>query len=137
MTNKEYKNRLEEHDEGKYYLEHYTDNTYGWFDCGIRYNATKEDLRNFRNAFKENGLQKISDRAYIRYENGNYILKSYYTDVLRYEPTTDTLYKLWKGYSVTTMKHINAFLDYICKPRINKKQWIEMFTIDEIFLGKK
>ena len=86
MTNKEYKRRLEEHDEGKYYLEHYTDKTYGVWDSGIRYTATTENLRDFREARKAvNGI-KLTDRAYIRRDERGYTLVSYYTDIMEFIP---------------------------------------------------
>lgn len=42
-----------------------------------------------------------------------YILKSYKTDVLSWNPKTNEIMCLWSGHSSTTQRHINAFLRMI------------------------
>lgn len=61
----------------------------------------------------------------IYQKQGNVItLYSYYTAVLSYNTKTKVLRRLWYGYSPTTLKHINLFLQnmHICNG-FCKKQW--------------
>lgn len=61
----------------------------------------------------------------IYQKQGNVItLYSYYTAVLSYNTKTKVLRRLWYGYSPTTLKHINLFLQNmnICSG-FSKKQW--------------
>ena len=58
-------------------------------------------------------------------ENGNKVLRSYYTDVARLD-LYGNLYKLWNGYSVTTLNHINAFLKANGLAGICKYDWVMM-----------
>ena len=55
-------------------------------------------------------------------ENGDKILRSYYTDVLRL--SNGRAYKMWEGYSVTTMNHINKFLSMNGCRGMNKYEWV-------------
>ena len=55
-------------------------------------------------------------------EDGTIILQSYQTDVLKIE--NGNLIKLWDGYSVTTMNHINDFCRQNGFPTFNKKSWL-------------
>lgn len=55
-------------------------------------------------------------------EDGTIILQSYQTDVLKIE--NGNLIKLWDGYSVTTMNHINDFCRQFGYPTFNKKSWL-------------
>jgi hypothetical protein len=41
-------------------------------------------------------------------------------------------YKLWNGYSVTTLKHVNLFCDFMKIAGFNKREWIETETTSEI-----
>lgn len=56
--------------------------------------------------------------------DGAIVLRSYYTDVLRIKD--NKLEKLWTGYSVTTMKHINEFLNMFGFAGMNKHEWVMM-----------
>lgn len=49
-------------------------------------------------------------RARFKYmDDGTIVLMSYGTNVLRYNPATLSIQRLWDGYSKTTMKHVLAF----------------------------
>lgn len=54
----------------------------------------------------------------------NKILTSYYTDVAMIY--RGRLYKLWQGYSVTTLNHINEFLALYGYKAISKYEWINI-----------
>lgn len=43
------------------------------------------------------------------------VLYSYNTQIMRYDTSAKKVQRLWFGYSATTQKHINAFLDLIGK----------------------
>lgn len=58
----------------------------------------------------------ITDNSIIK-------LISYNTCVLEYNLKTGIIRKLWGGYSVTTMRHINAFLEMYHRYALNKQQW--------------
>lgn len=59
------------------------------------------------------GRKSFYGKAHILYtEQGETLLQSYNTIVCKV--TTDgTFKKLWDGYSVTTMRHVNSFLKVI------------------------
>lgn len=40
------------------------------------------------------------------------------------------LHRIWNGYSVTTMKHINQVLEELSLPKVTKKEWQKM-SIEE------
>lgn len=52
-------------------------------------------------------------------------LQSYDTLILKYDKNAGVISKLWDGFSVTTLKHINIFMkEYtLCVNYFNKKQW--------------
>lgn len=115
MTNKEYKKACceQEYYGGSDYL---TD----W---------EKTDLRRDIKARKEKGdivLEGFNHRASIRPVSGGYILTSYYTEVCAV--IDGTFRRLWDGYSVTTLKHINLFCDFLGLKGFNKRSWIETKT---------
>lgn len=55
-------------------------------------------------------------------ESGYKILKSYDTFVCMLDPK-DKFIRLWNGYSVTTAKHVNSFLNLYGLQGMNKKEW--------------
>lgn len=63
-------------------------------------------------------------------EDGTVILQSYQTDVLKIE--NGNLIKLWDGYSVTTMNHINDFCRQNGFPTFNKKSWLAFGESDGV-----
>ena len=80
------------------------------------------------NPVKVYELAATSQKSYygkakvIEDENGEIYLQSYYTLVCYINKNGD-IKRLWPGYSVTTMKHINDFLDLFNKPGGGKKWW--------------
>lgn len=113
MTNKEYREKRDSID------------FYGYWDYLT--SDEKSQLRNNRKAENAVPLPGANDRAYIRKDGENkYTLVSYFTDVCQVAGTD--FIKLWDGYSVTTMKHINAFCNLIGRAGFNKRSWIEAET---------
>lgn len=55
-------------------------------------------------------------------DNGDKVLYSYNTPILRLTAKGE-LEKIWNGYSATTMRHINAFLDTFGVKGGGKKWW--------------
>lgn len=131
MTNKEYKN-ARELAENASELETFTKYN-GWYPSNYMNSDEISDMRTERNAEKKNGaivLEGFNTRAALIPVNGGYILKSYYTDVAAV--IDGKFYKLWNGYSVTTLKHVNIFCDFMKIPGFSKREWIETETTAEI-----
>lgn len=87
-----------------------------------------KDLRDTYKYFKSKGwcsLPGANMRALFKFKyNARYvILKSYYTNVLMIDLQERKLYKLWSGYSVTTLKHVNLFCKMFEIEQFNKKEW--------------
>lgn len=61
-------------------------------------------------------------KAKTRQENSGVILKSYNTDVAMIDGNGN-FYKLWSGYSKTTMNHVNDFRRQHGLPGLSKKEW--------------
>lgn len=128
--NKEYKNRLEEHETAVDVTPslHYV-GIFGFESTYLDDEARRELREDIRDR-KEHGhhtLDGTNGKATWYFDDdGGKVLRSYYADVARLYD--GRLYKLWTGYSVTTMNHINAFLDSNGYARINKHDWI---MIDE------
>lgn len=57
--------------------------------------------------------------------NGN-LVKIYSYSTLVAVVENGKLYRIWNGYSATTMKHINQVLEEMYLPRITKKDWEKM-----------
>ena len=73
-------------------------------------------------------LKNCNGRATIRTnKNGDIILTSYYTDVAII--SGGRFYKTWRGYSATTLKHVNEFRRVYGLSSMNKKEWILTETI--------
>lgn len=131
MTNKEYKAAREIHDNAseKFSFEHY--NIGSWFPSMCMTSEDQKEMRKEYRADKENGafsVDGMTNKAIIIPVDGGFLLKSYYTTVAAF--INGTFFKTWQGYSVTTMKHINAFRHYFGFSALNKKGWIELPTID-------
>ena len=135
MTNKEYKQAREEHQEAEelYTFEHY--NGVSWYPS--RY-MTPEDIRDLRKEYKTEkecnrayAFEGFGGRALIIPKNGGgeLVLRSYYTDVCSYDLQTGLFTKTWNGYSNTTLKHINIFRAFLGLSKLSKREWIEFETI--------
>lgn len=69
-------------------------------------------------------LDGCNYRASVRRDGDGVILTSYYTDVARVD--SDGFHKLWNGYSVTTLKHVNIFRALFGLAALNKKEWVTL-----------
>lgn len=58
----------------------------------------------------------------IEKDNGETVLQSYDTEVCKIDSNGEFI-RLWSGYSLTTMRHINAFLELFGIPGGGKKWW--------------
>ena len=84
---------------------------------------------------REFDLPVINDRAksfynkakVIECDNGDVELKSYSTIVCRIHK--GNFEKLWDGYSATTMRHINSFLDFYGIPGGGKPWWDKLEVV--------
>ena len=72
-----------------------------------------------------NGRKSFYGKARVEELNGVKTLISYQTEVCRIDSAGHFI-KLWNGYSVTTMNHVNAFRAMNGLDTINKKTWEEM-----------
>lgn len=89
-----------------------------------------EDIKEMRNEYKNiNGfkLEECNNRAIVIPVEDGYILQSYYTKVASIR--NGEFFKLWNGYSNTTLKHINAFRHYFGMVALSKREWIELETV--------
>ena len=70
-------------------------------------------------------LPNSNNRALVIDTGDSVILQSYDTDIIKIDKTTGNIIKLWSGYSITTLKHINEFMRSYNGMTFNKKQWLE------------
>ena len=133
MTNKEYKTAREiaENASEKFTSEKW--NGVSFYPSNYMDRDELNEMRTERKAEKKNGaliLEGFNTRAALIPVDGGYILKSYYTNVAAV--IDGKFYKLWAGYSHTTLKHVNIFCDFMKIPGFNKREWIETETTAEI-----
>lgn len=128
MTNKEYKQarELAENADALFEFEHIPAGA--WFASRCMDADALKDMRRERREQVKAGAVKLDGcgvRAVVLTDaDGGRVLRSYNTDVAAWRG--GRLVKLWDGYSVTTLKHVNAFADYVGAARVNKREWIEM-----------
>ena len=96
---------------------------YGGYDYLTR-EETSELRRNINYYAKHDGHTKIGNGK-ASYYKGDYgiTLRSYWTDVCRIN--RGRFYKMWEGYSATTLNHINEFLTIHGYKGFSKREWIE------------
>jgi len=58
----------------------------------------------------------------IEKDNGEKVLQSYNTEVCKITANGEFV-RLWSGYSVTTMRHVNSFLQFVGISGGGKKWW--------------
>ena len=68
-------------------------------------------------------LANSNNRAVVIDTPDKVFLQSYDTLIIELEKATGAMIKLWGGYSATTMKHINEFLNLNNRRSMNKKEW--------------
>ncbi len=133
MTNKEYKAARYEAENAP---EIFTFESWNGFSIYPNRYMSNKDITELRQAYKaikaDNkgfALDGFGGRAIIKTdENGNPILQSYYTDVCRFDLKERKFIKTWNGFSVTTLKHINIFRQFLGLETISKRTWIELTT---------
>lgn len=133
MTNKEYKAARYEAENAP---EIFTFESWNGICIYPNRYMSNQDIKDLRQEYKaikatDNGyaLEGFGGRAIIKPDNnGNLILQSYYTDVCRYDVKADKFTKTWNGFSVTTLKHINIFRQFLGLETISKRTWIELTT---------
>lgn len=73
------------------------------------------------------GRKSFYGKAIVkRYSIGLQVLKSYGTCVCCYNENTGDFIRIYDDYSVTTLRHINAFRENVGLPRISKKEWLSL-----------
>lgn len=82
-----------------------------------------EVLKNAAVAGSVSILPNSNNRALVIETEAERILQSYDTLICSVDKETGKVKKLWSGYSVTTLKHINDFLSAYGF-RFNKKEWL-------------
>ena len=137
MTNKQYKQAREEHQEAEE-LYTFENEHFNGFRYWLSRYMTAEDQKDMRRAYKEEkqnnrafALEGFNGRALILPKNGGdeLILKSYYTEVCSYDINTGLFSKHWEGYSNTTLKHINLFREFLGLSKLSKREWIELESV--------
>lgn len=126
LTNREYKEKREVAEGASeiFTFEHFAGGFYPTRCMSI------EDIKEMRNEYKNiDGfkLEGCDNRAIVIPVEDGYILQSYYTEVAAVR--NGEFFKLWNGYSNTTMKHINAFRRYFGMKALSKREWIELETV--------
>ena len=135
MTNKQYKAARERAEEAEelYTFEHW--NGYSFYTNKY---MTPEDLKDIRKEYKSLkecerafALEGFGGRAVIipDINTDGLILQSYYTKVCRYDIQTGLFEKTWDGFSVTTLKHVNIFREFLGLSKLSKREWIELETV--------
>lgn len=64
----------------------------------------------------------------IEKDNGEKVLQSYNTEVCKINNNGEFV-RLWNGYSVTTMRHVNSFLSF-CDMNGGGKSWWDMQPVE-------
>lgn len=76
-----------------------------------------------------NGKKSFYGKAIVNEYNGKKVLTSYKKEVAAIDKDGSFM-KLWRGYSNTTMTHVNSFRIENGLQPISKKQWLELETIN-------
>lgn len=98
-----------------------------------------KDMKDVYKSLKLRGWQPLpgaNTRAMINIVGDDVVLKSYYTNVLVINLKNYSVCKLWDGFSVTTLKHVNLLLDMFGFKRLNKKEFMNL-EINKIYKGFK
>lgn len=128
MTNKEYKTEKAIHEQADELFSFEHCNGFSWRTS--RY-MTNDDIKTLRaeqkkDISKYNGARLDARAVVLKYDDDCILLKSYNTVVAAIVGTQ--FVKLWRGFSVTTLKHVNAFLAAYNGKQLNKREWIEYPT---------
>lgn len=129
---REYKNRLDDHETAIDVSPCYRCNGFTGAETAYLDDDAKKELRQDVNRRTENGSMILpgsnKKASFRKTEKGEIILTSYYTDVAKIY--RKRFYKLWEGYSVTTLNHIDEFLriNGYEGPGLSKYDWIMLET---------
>lgn len=77
------------------------------------------------------GRKSFYGKAVVAQSGETVMLFSYNTTVCSYNTTTGDFKRFWSGYSATTMRHVNAFIDTHC-PAVRDfggKTWWESLVV--------
>lgn len=80
------------------------------------------------------GRKSFYGKAKVFYHANAYFLMSYDTVVAMYYPGSGLFIRKWNGYSVTTMRHVNAFVKFLGGASVNKSWWINLPMNDGVKL---
>lgn len=72
--------------------------------------------------------------AFYHEATNSWLLRSYDTMVASYYLESGYFVRLWDGYSMTTMRHINAFLSFLGHEPKGKAWWIDIDIFDGVYL---
>lgn len=133
---REYKARMYEHETAIDVSPCYTVNGFTGYESAYLDDDAKKELRQAVNARIADGgiaLPNSNKKASIRKgDGGEIILTSYYTDVAMFKG--ETFCKLWQGFSVTTLNHVNEFRKMFNRAALSKYDWIMLETGKETTL---
>ena len=127
MTNKEYRTAREHAEQS---AELSTFEHWNGFSVCPSYYMTGDDLRAMRAERKR--AEQTDTRSSIRPLDGvpGWVLTSYYTDVAAI--IDGTFYRLWDGFSVTTLKHVNTFRAMYGMDALKKRDWIAAPVVADV-----
>jgi hypothetical protein len=84
----------------------------------------REVLQNAKRPGNASVLPNSNNRAVVISDGNTVYLQSYDTLILASDKLSGDTVKLWDGYSVTTMKHINEYLRlHAGRPGLSKREW--------------
>lgn len=92
------------------------------------YALTYDEVKRMKQGAKSEGFAPLAgcnDRAWVRYEDGTFYLRSYNTIVASITPD-GVLHRHWWGWSATTAKHVRIFCGWHNIAHPNKAEWERM-----------
>lgn len=98
-----------------------------------------KDMKDSYKSLKKRGWMSLlgaNSRALINFKGDCVVLKSYYTNVLVIDLKNYTVTKLWDGFSVTTLKHVNLLLNMYGFKSLNKREFMDL-ELDKVYKGFK
>lgn len=77
------------------------------------------------------GRKSFYGKARVLEDDTTLYLQSYDTIVCYWNDKNKTFIRCWDGYSTTTMRHINSFMDYIGLSSCGGKRWWDKLETDK------
>lgn len=81
------------------------------------------------------GRKSFYGKARVYETPDGIFLLSYDTVVCSYNSASGMFWRMWDGYSQTTMRHVNAFLAYLGLPYGGKSFWTGLPLWEPVKLG--